>query len=59
MDLKKRIEKLEQRNTPISQAPPVDAEIIRELTIEEWNELYVKPMQANYVQKPTASGSLE
>ena len=59
MDLKKRIEKLEGQRTPVRPTPPVDTEVVRELTIEEWNELYVKPMKAGWVQKPTANGGSE
>jgi len=59
MDLKKRIEKLEERRTPVTPTPPVDTEVVKELTIEEWNELYVKPIYERWGQKPTASGGSE
>jgi hypothetical protein len=45
MDLKKRVEKLEKARSSTDPQPPVSSQQfeVRELTIEEWNELYVKP----------------
>jgi hypothetical protein len=41
MDLKKRVEKLEKARSSADPQPPVPSQQfeVRELTIEEWNEL--------------------
>ena len=61
MDLKKRLEKLEKArstaDSPTSLAPPQTE--YRQLTIEEWNELYVKPYQESLRRKPEKTAGSE
>jgi transposase-like protein len=53
MDLKKRIEKLEKaRSAADERAPGASQQFeVRELTIEEWNERYVKPYEESLRRK--------
>jgi hypothetical protein len=50
MDLKKRVEKLEKsRSAADERAPGASQQFeVRELTIEEWNERYVKPYRESF-----------
>ena len=59
MDLKKRVEKLEKARSSADTQPPVPSQQfeVRELTIEEWNELYVKPYQESLRNKSERTGS--
>ena len=59
MDLKKRVEKLEKARSSAEPQPPVPSQQfeVRELTIEEWNELYVKPYQESLRNKSERTGS--
>jgi hypothetical protein len=61
MDLKKRVEKLEKARSSADPQPPVSSQQfeVRELTIEEWNELYVKPYQERYRGKAERTSSSE
>ena len=61
MDLKKRVEKLEKARSSAESQPPVpspDFEV-REMSIEEWNETYVKPYQERYRGKAERTDSSE
>jgi hypothetical protein len=60
MDLKKRVEKLEKARSSADPQPPVSSQQfeVRELTIEEWNELYVKPYEESLRNKTERTGSL-
>jgi len=53
MDVKKRVEKLEKARSSADSQPPVPSPQfeVRELTIEEWNELYVKPLHERFRDK--------
>jgi hypothetical protein len=61
MDLKKRVEKLEKARSSADPQPPVSSQQfeVRELTIEEWNELYVKPYEESLRNKTERTGSLD
>jgi hypothetical protein len=60
MDLRRRVEKLEKARSSSDPQPPVSSPQfeIRELTIEEWNDLYVKPHEERFRNRSeTTSGS--
>ena len=61
MDLKKRVEKLEKARSSIEPQPPAPSQQfdVDEMSIEEWNETYVKPYQERYRGKAERTNSSE
>ncbi len=59
MDLRKRVEKLEKARSSAEPQPPVSSQQfeVREMTIEQWNELYVKPHEERYRGKAERTNS--
>lgn len=60
MDLKKRVEKLEKARSsgePQPPAPSQQFDDVHEMSIEEWNETYVKPYQERYRRKAERANS--
>ena len=59
MDLRKRVEKLEKARSSAEPQPPVSSQQfeVREMTIEEWNELYVKPHEERFHNRSETTSS--
>jgi hypothetical protein len=59
MDVKRRVEKLEKARSSADPQPPVPSQQfeLREMTIEEWNELYVKPHEQRFRHRSETTSS--
>ena len=59
MDLKKRVEKLEKARSSVEPQPPAPSQQfdVHEMSIEEWNELYVKPHEERFHDRSETAGS--